>query len=65
MPDPLPDFEPVLIAALGYFGRGDHRERARDLAIERRRSARTLEVSLDVVRGGGLRRSSRASARLR
>src|SRR5262249_23927024 len=46
--DTLPHFETVLIAALGYLGRGDHRERARDLAIQRGARRAAVEVPLDV-----------------
>ena len=49
VPDPLPDFEPVLIASLGHLGHGDHRERARDLAIGGCAARTRFEVSLDVV----------------
>ena len=46
--DALPDLEAVLTAALGYLGRGDHRERARNLAIQRCARRTDFEVFLDV-----------------
>src|SRR5882762_9883918 len=49
MPNPLPDFEPVLIAALGRLRRGHHRERARDLTIGGGAGRARLEVPLDGV----------------
>src|SRR6202040_634470 len=49
VPDPLPDFEPVLVAALGHLARRNHRERPRDFAIERRARRAALEVMLDGV----------------
>ena len=49
MPNPLPDFESVLIAARGRLRRGYHRERARDLTIGGRALRAGLQVPLDVV----------------
>ena len=48
MPDALPDLEAVLITALGDVGRGNHLERAGNLAIARRARCALVEVALDV-----------------
>jgi hypothetical protein len=48
MPDPLPDLQPIPLTAFGSFFGDDHRQRARDLAIETRAIRTLLQVAFDI-----------------
>jgi len=48
VPDALPDFQAVLIAALGDAGRLDHRERSADRAVGRGARCARMQMLLDL-----------------
>src|SRR6185312_6534012 len=47
LPDALPHFQPILVAADGRLRLGDQRKRAGDLAVERRAHGAVPEMTLD------------------